>query len=142
MELSASTYQYRELLPTNGIPWIRLLEIMPAQLNANSFSFNSMHSPRVPEPLRCRIRHIQLKDPMPHCDALSYYWGSTEDPVTIECSDEFQRGTVEITQNLHAALLAVRNRMSSWSKYFWADGICMHQTKEEKNVQVPLMLDI
>jgi hypothetical protein len=93
-------------------------------------------------PLHCRLIVVPLDDFVPEYEALSYYWGDARDQVSITCSDETQTRRHNITRSLYNALSVLRSRRDRHARYFWADGICMNQTPEAKNVQVPLMVRI
>lgn len=89
----------------------------------------------------CSLEVFTL-DAAPRYAALSYVWGSKDDPVKWTCNYD---GVVEATQNLDAALshlsdaaLSTFNRMDY--TYLWADAICINQEDlEERKSQVLLM---
>ncbi|KAF5675871.1 het-domain-containing protein [Fusarium circinatum] len=115
-------------------------------------------------PITCSLVVKDLND-QPKYDALSYTWGnplggesSSSDstvpsdwattPFGIACSGQ----RVEVTTNLHTALIAIRYHLSKpqkpisqvpflkISEYIWVDQICINQADiAEKNSQVQLM---
>ncbi|KAI1461001.1 heterokaryon incompatibility protein-domain-containing protein [Annulohypoxylon moriforme] len=98
--------------------------------------------------LRCHLHHSKLTEDTSFC-ALSYVWGSTENMQAIVIDD----GSLQITQNLHNALLEFRRRLledpeelideDTRSFYLWVDAICINQNDiEEKAFQIPKMGDI
>ncbi|KAI1131377.1 HET domain protein [Nemania abortiva] len=67
-------------------------------------------------------------------EALSYVWGSTKKTRIIYT----ETGCLAITENLHAALLHLRDR--TVPRTLWADGICINQDDdEERSCQIKLM---
>jgi hypothetical protein len=79
---------------------------------------------------------MQLDNTNPY-EALSYVWGSEADAETLLlCRHEFH-----VTQNLHSALLALRQ--PSKDRMLWIDALCINQgNDDEKGTQIPLMGDI
>jgi hypothetical protein len=81
------------------------------------------------------IAHITQ---LPRYEALSYCWGDQKDRIPINCNGS---GGLEITQNLHSALLSLRlpNRL----RLIWADAICINQGGvKERSSQILLMKNI
>jgi hypothetical protein len=81
--------------------------------------------------LNSRVRH----HPFQRYTALSYVWGSSEDPahITIDGHVRF-----EVTRNLFDALKSLRR--SDVAQSMWVDAICINQDDpEEKRVQIGLM---
>jgi len=144
-------FQYEPIIVTaDGVSEIRLLEITPAA-QTELFPFPTWQhlapaaqQPNESAPVTVRVRHARLEHGMPAFTALSYCWGSEDNKPRIACND----GTIEITQNLHAALVALRHRRSANENavepnYIWIDGICINQrSKPERKQQVPLMREI
>ncbi|KAL2068268.1 hypothetical protein VTL71DRAFT_16366 [Oculimacula yallundae] len=84
-------------------------------------------------PIRCERRVENLFN-NPVYDALSYRWGDPESriPVSVDEQEFF------VTNNLHAALLRVRQKVER--KSMWIDQLCIaQQDQAEKSVQVRLM---
>ncbi|PTB38098.1 hypothetical protein M441DRAFT_82310 [Trichoderma asperellum CBS 433.97] len=70
-------------------------------------------------------------------EALSYIWGSEEKPRRVSTNE----GDIYVTENLHAALLHLRDH--SLDRIIWADAICINQDDiEERNRQVQIMAKI
>lgn len=114
-------YTYDKLtLPSS----VRLLKLIPGSFG---------------DQLRCEINTTQLDD-KPSYEALSYVWGSIEDPQTIEVISGDGIATLFITQNLSAALQRVRK--SSADRILWVDSDCIDQdpsSLDERHQQVRLM---
>lgn len=87
--------------------------------------------------LQCRLFEYSLQDmgrSTHQYEALSYTWGGGEKP----CSIFIQEQELNVTTNLHAALLRLRDR--SLERILWVDAICIDQTHdEERGQQVQLM---
>ncbi|KAF5628115.1 het-domain protein [Fusarium tjaetaba] len=143
-----------EKLPTPTS--IRLLKIDPLPSIKDDLDFF--------RPITCSLVIKDLNN-RPRYDALSYTWGdplgrewSSSDstapggwattPFGITCNGQ----RVNITTNLHTALIALRYHLtksrgssistplSNMSEYIWIDQICINQTDiVEKNSQVQLM---
>ncbi|OTA69208.1 hypothetical protein K449DRAFT_384126 [Hypoxylon sp. EC38] len=71
---------------------------------ANSIRLLSIEPGWPSDPIRVSIKAIPNLDQSPPYQALSYVWGSVENPVLIECDGEL----MEITRNLATALVALR----------------------------------
>ncbi|MCJ1476890.1 hypothetical protein MMC13_005559 [Lambiella insularis] len=78
----------------------------------------------------------------PKFEALSYAWGSTDDPARITVHDgALQRRTLAITRNLATALLYLRHEHKD--RVLWIDAICVNQHDlAERSHQVQRMADI
>ncbi|KAK0625949.1 heterokaryon incompatibility protein-domain-containing protein, partial [Immersiella caudata] len=69
--------------------------------------------------------------------ALSYVWGSRDNPATIWIGEE----TISVTQNLAAALRHLRDEHDDG--VYWIDAICIDQSSpSERSKQVALMRDV
>ncbi|KAK1759303.1 hypothetical protein QBC47DRAFT_337161 [Echria macrotheca] len=116
------TYTYSPL--PDG--FIRLLRLMP---NSNEHA-----------PIEVQLVDYHLVDSGrgTHLyEALSYVWGSPEKPQFVDTG----RGYLAVTENLHAALLRLRDR--SLHRIIWADAICINQDDtEERGHQVRSMAKI
>jgi Heterokaryon incompatibility protein (HET) len=118
-----SKYRYSQLsLPTN----IRLLRLLPSEKDTNILKCELFEYP------------LQLSDDPSHLyEALSYVWGSEDKPWSIIVDNQ----SLNITQNLHTALIRLQNY--SLPRIMWVDAICIHQEDEiEKENQIPLMAEI
>lgn len=148
--MSENHYQYQRL----GDREIRLLELLPGEFSAE---------------IKVKIKtvHFERKS-VPPCEpyqALSYIWGSTEDPSLIHVESQgdtsehleqnvdpalpyFQihvqeqsQSTLRITRNLAVALPYLRNRYEP--RTFWIDAICINQSdNDERSQQVARMYEI
>jgi hypothetical protein len=84
--------------------------------------------------------------------AISYYWGSTENPETVEVyvgsreHDQFGGSfNIPITSNLALALREFRAHATAEYQQLviWTDALCINQTDpEERSAQVSIMRDI
>jgi hypothetical protein len=105
-------------------------------------------------PLRCFLKTISIhegKSTEPY-NAISYYWGSTENPETVEVyggswgyrqfGGSFK---IPITANLALALREFRAHATAERQrlVIWTDALCINQTDpEERSKQVGIMRDI
>lgn len=140
----ATAYQYSKLPPDS----IRLLRLQPHR------------DPTAP--IRCTIFDcplLQTHDRVifsPY-EALSYVWGSTDNPQSIivrDCPISYddddespatasakKAGTLSVTRNLHEALVQLRDRFID--RVLWIDAICINQADlDERSCQVASMARI
>ena len=122
-----SQYHYSSL--SLGPDSIRLLRLMP---HGNE----SLEKTEV----QCELFEYTLQDPCKGThlyDALSYTWGGSGKP----CSISINKQNLAVTENLHAALLRLRDRFLE--RILWIDAICINQENlEEQGKQVQLMAKI
>ena len=79
------------------------------------------------------LKETSLEDPVPY-SALSYRWGEDEPHIPVKLGN----GTVLVTTNGHAALLALRKKANGL--HLWMDAICIDQSNSsEKEIQVAMM---
>ncbi|KAH7142747.1 heterokaryon incompatibility protein-domain-containing protein [Dactylonectria estremocensis] len=80
----------------------------------------------------------------PQYEALSYTWGSADNPQTVQVisqGDLSEFRTLQIPKNLASALKHLR--YPDKARSLWVDAICINQDDiPEKNTQVPRMADI
>ncbi|KAF0322536.1 het domain protein [Colletotrichum asianum] len=118
-----STYNYRSLPPG----CIRLLRLSPhedddAPIQCQLFEYSLASARR-------RGTHLY--------EALSYCWGSSTKSRTVFTD----AGLLQVTENLYAALLRLRD--PALERIIWADAICINQDDlEEKGLQVQLMAEV
>ncbi|KAH9217518.1 heterokaryon incompatibility protein-domain-containing protein, partial [Leptodontidium sp. 2 PMI_412] len=81
-------------------------------------------------------------DSVPQYEALSYTWGSADDPKTIRVGNApFDRTVLEVTSNLAKALPYLRH--ASVRRTLWIDAICVNQQDlQERSSQVKRMPDL
>jgi hypothetical protein len=119
-----SQYCYSPL--SRGANNIRLLRLMPYKYEGGERT-----------KLQCELFEYSLQDlgKWTHLyEALSYTWGTEEKP----CSITIQKQNLDVTTNLYAALLHLRDR--SLERIIWVDAICINQKNpEEQGQQVQLM---
>lgn len=116
-------YNYLPLTHTNQS--IRLLRLMPHQ---------DQHAD-----IQCELFEYSLQgsDDDHLYEALSYVWGNPN--VTLPISITEYR--MDVTVNLHAALLRLRNRL--FDRVLWIDAICINQNDQnEKISQIQFMVHI
>jgi hypothetical protein len=122
-----SQYHYSSLSP--GAYSIRLLRLMP----------NNPNSPEKTE-IHCELFEYSLQDvgTSNHLyEALSYTWGGDKKPCSITVGEQ----NLNVTQNLHAALLRLRG--CSLERIIWVDAICINQDDlTERGQQVQRMAQI
>lgn len=105
---------------------IRLLQFVPGQVYSSS-------SRVVTETMVFKLSHAFLDDE-PSFIALSYAWG---DP-NKKCSINVNGSIVDVTENLHSALLHLGSRLGEL--LFWVDALCINQSDDvEKSSQVQMM---
>jgi hypothetical protein len=113
-----------------------------------------LHAAEREAPLRCFLKTISIhegKSTEPY-HAISYYWGSTENPETVEVYGgswgHHQFGgsfKIPITSNLALALRQFRAHATAERQrlVIWTDALCINQTDtEERSAQVGIMRDI
>lgn len=105
---------------------IRLLRLLPNENEAAT--------------LQCELRRYSLQKlgTRNHLyEALSYTWGGSEK----SCSISVNKQNLAVTENLHAALLRLRDQ--SLERILWVDAICINQENpKEQSQQVQLMAKI
>ena len=118
-----SQYHYSPLL--SGHDSIRLLRLMPhrdktARIQCELFEYSLQNS--------CET-HLY--------DALSYVWGNSDEKLPIFIHNH----SFDVTVNLHAALLRLRNH--SMEQILWVDAICINQSNQkEKELQIQSMAKV
>ena len=76
-------------------------------------------------------------DEAPDYEALSYAWGTSSDLVDVFCDSQ----VVSVTQNLHGALLPLRN--PDQTRRVWIDALCINQNDlDERSHRASFMRDI
>jgi hypothetical protein len=116
-------YQYCPL--SNGHNNIRLLRLLPAEAEEAEIRAELVEY-KLHESQSWTQRHSY------HC--LSYVWGNPKPARTVFIGDDF----VEITPNLHAALVQLRDH--TFPRILWIDAICINQADDdEKALQIRSM---
>jgi hypothetical protein len=88
-------------------------------------------------PVRADLLVVEDLYEAPEFEALSYVWGTPDDPVDIICNDE----VVSVTENLNSALR--RLRCVHKTRRVWIDALCINQYDlDERAQQVSIMRDI
>ena len=105
---------------------IRLLTLLPVAASAG---------------VRIHINTVVLtKKKRPQYEALSYAWGSSEDPFQVKVGLS-KNDTLAVTQNLASALIHFRHEHEP--RVLWIDAICIDQQNiKERSEQVAQMRDI
>ncbi|PWY86557.1 HET-domain-containing protein [Aspergillus sclerotioniger CBS 115572] len=118
---STSQYTYHPLPPDSNA--IRVLRLLPSKDKA--------------APIECELVEYLLPESesgIHPYEALSYVWGAGSKPQSIFINGH----TLQVTGNLHAALLHLRDH--GLERILWVDAVCINQSDEkEKSHQVPLM---
>lgn len=84
----------------------------------------------------CSLEHARLNG-NPRYQALSYVWGSLDDPREIRLNGI----TVLVTQNLYSALRRIR--LQRETRVIWVDALAINQSDiAERNAEVQVMSDI
>ncbi|KAI0187502.1 HET-domain-containing protein [Astrocystis sublimbata] len=95
-----------------------------------------------PDPTVDPAGYMREKDPQserakPAYEALSYVWGSSEDPEWVVVVD---RARLPITPNLAAAIRHLRYSDKTRTRTIWIDALCINQSDdEERSAQVARM---
>jgi hypothetical protein len=102
-------------------------------LRGRTIRLVTLHAGSSFDKIQCHLQEVRSVKPESYV-ALSYVWGSTQDPATIFLnSQEFL-----ITQNLAEALKELR--LPDTDRVLWIDALCINQSdNSEKSNQVPLM---
>jgi hypothetical protein len=126
IEMPESIYS---LLPQD-IFSIRLLRLRPS-----ADPLSPIHCKLVVYPLDCRPADAH------QYEALSYAWGTSDNSRIIWIEFETLSIEVQVTQNLHAALIRLRNPY--FERNLWIDALCINQEDDgEKAHQVGAMARI
>ncbi|KAH6699918.1 heterokaryon incompatibility protein-domain-containing protein, partial [Leptodontidium sp. MPI-SDFR-AT-0119] len=122
-----SQYHYSSL--SLGPDCIRLLRLMPHKNESTERT-----------EIQCELFEYSLHNPGKGThlyEALSYTWGGSDKPRSISIDKQ----NLDVTENLHAALLRLRDR--SLERVLWIDAICINQENlKEQGQQVRLMAKI
>ena len=96
-----------------------MLDLQPSQCDSQAVS--------------CQMRTISLQE-KPQYEALSYVWGTPEDPKEV-----LLNGVAHpVTRNLYNALKALRHPQRT--RTLWVDAVCINQDDlQERNAQVSMM---
>ncbi|OWP05700.1 hypothetical protein B2J93_1749 [Marssonina coronariae] len=139
---SESTFLLRELEDLMGreffntLPERRKLTFYASLPNNQTIRLLTLEAGFTDEPLRGSLTQVPI-DALPPYEALSYCWGSPDQP----CSINLEGGSMPITHSLHSALVRLRRR--SRSRRIWADALCINQADNaEKSEQILLMPQI
>ena len=97
----------------------------------------TLHPGSSEQPVQCSLTTIAVDSVVdgghPY-EALSYAWGSENDQPEISCDGRM----LSITQDLHAALLCLRD--AQLPRTLWIDQICINQKDaDERSAQVTIM---
>jgi hypothetical protein len=107
-----------------------------SRLDENVIRFVVLQAGEPTDLVQCSLITGHL-DALPKYEALSYVWGSQENPKTIHLNGQ----TLFITQNLHQAL--IRLRKPAKDRVIWIDALAINQSDIlERNTQVQKMLII
>jgi hypothetical protein len=112
-------------LPLTAPNTIRVLGILPGEENS---------------PVITKLRVTVVNDSDLPYDALSYYWGSPENPESVLCNGE----SIAVTRNLYSYLNQCRSNIAPDKiHWIWIDAICINQSSlDERASQVQIMQNI
>lgn len=113
----------------------------PLDGDLNEIRVLTLHPGAFSEDLEISIHKVALElDTPPIYEALSYVWGTTDNPVYIKVGPS-GNGKLAITQNLAIALPYLR--YENEFRTLWIDAICINQQDlRERSSQVKIMGDI
>jgi hypothetical protein len=112
--------------------------IYTAELEEGAIRIMTLHRGSGSDVFECDLRKIRLaskpEEQTPPYEALSYVWGSHEDPEFVSISGN----RFAVTQNLFEALTYLR--LPDSDRTLWIDAICINQCNDaEKEVQIQQM---
>ena len=109
--------------------------------DGHSIRLLTLHPGSASDDIKISIYEVRLGgDESLEYEALSYVWGSTENPTHIEITNQTS-ALIPVTSNLASALRHLRNQ--SQPRVLWIDAICIDQTNpEERGRQVAIMHNI
>lgn len=136
-----------QLPNTKQVPAMTTLKYQPL-LQAREIRLIDVFPGNTSDIIRVHLYHSILShENPPHFEALSYVWGSVDDPVAVEtqladsAAGVAHLARLMVTPNLATALRHVR--YPDRSRTVWADAICINQEDHaERSRQVLLMADI
>lgn len=110
----------------------------PLNEDRNEIRLLTLHEGRFKMDIHISIHTVPLTpDNIPTYEALSYVWGSLEDPIDIQVGAH----TLAVTNNLAEALPYLRYRDKP--RVLWIDAICVNQQDlKERSRQVRRMADL
>ena len=139
------TYQtYACAFPTKGSdptnynvisenPNVAASKIIYSPISAGQVRTITLHRGDSSDPLWCSLNEVSLED-SPRYQALSYVWGSKEDPATVILNGQ----PFQVTKNLDEALKQLRSPTVDHT--LWVDALCINQENiPERNAQVQQM---
>jgi hypothetical protein len=88
--------------------------------------------------IKCVMSTLSLLKRDVDYDALSYVWGTTDNPGMVTIDDQ----DIHITRNLYQALVSL-TKHKQLTRFVWIDAICVNQAdRAERDSQVALMKNI
>lgn len=89
-------------------------------------------------PIQCELFHCSLQDSDKRThpyDALSYVWGdpSKPQPMFVRKHKSISGHNLQVTRNLHEALLRLRNCFVE--RILWIDAVCINQKDDQEKEQ-------
>ncbi|PVH96154.1 HET-domain-containing protein, partial [Periconia macrospinosa] len=109
---------------------LRLIKLQPSNDRSAQIRCKIIDYPLVPDR---SVSHLY--------ECLSYVWGTSEDPSVIKIETAQNTFDFEVTQNLYAALIQLRDPF--FERILWVDAVCINQDDDrEKTHQVAAMARI
>jgi hypothetical protein len=108
-------------------------EYSPLSAKGHSIRLLRLHSSAIAEAeIACHIKEYPFESDRGASrlyEALSYVWGPPADTKSITLGSK----ALEVTKNLHAALLQLRDPFID--RFLWVDAICIHQKDDKEKFQ-------
>lgn len=115
----------QRLLPLHLKKWQRRYTYSPVDSNAGEIRLLTLLPGVFSAPIRIILEtHTLTEEDHPVYEALSYVWGATDDPITINVGRQ-GNNSLAVTQNLGSALQHLRS--VDKLRIFWIDAICVNQ---------------
>ena len=126
------------LAPMNLEKWQQPYTYSPLDSKADEIRLLTLLPDVFSAPIRITLEtHKLTEETQPVYEALSYVWGSTDDPITINVGRQ-GNDILAVTQNLGSALRHLRS--ADKPRIFWVDAICVNQQDlDERSRQVEKM---
>ncbi|ROW14724.1 hypothetical protein VPNG_03703 [Cytospora leucostoma] len=118
-------------------------EYLPLKLGTDNIRLLTLQPGKAADGISITLQHCSLAAATGRYEALSYVWGSTDNPVRIKARSNLLSAyrSLSVTQNLAVALRHLRG--PGVPRTLWIDAICIDQNNtQERSKQVLRMNDI